>query len=41
MGCMGVICTVMLEVESKYYLREVREFHTWEKVRADLSTARC
>ncbi len=36
MGCMGVICTVMLEVESKYYLREVREFHTWEKVRADL-----
>jgi L-gulono-1,4-lactone dehydrogenase len=36
MGCMGVICTVMLEVEPKYYLREVREFHTWEKVRADL-----
>jgi len=36
MGCMGVICTVMLEVEAKYYLREVREFHTWEKVRADL-----
>jgi hypothetical protein len=36
MGCMGVICTAMLEVEPKYYLREVREFHTWEKVRADL-----
>jgi L-gulono-1,4-lactone dehydrogenase len=36
MGCMGVICTVMLEVEPKYYLREVRAFHTWEKVRADL-----
>lgn len=36
MGCMGVICTVMLEVEPKYYLREVREFHTWAKVRADL-----
>jgi hypothetical protein len=36
LGCMGVICTVMLEVEPKYYLREVREFHTWEKVRADL-----
>jgi hypothetical protein len=35
-GCMGVICTVMLEVEPKYYLREVREFHTWDKVRADL-----
>jgi len=36
MGCMGVISTVMLEVEPKYYLREVREFHTWAKVRADL-----
>ncbi|MBV9604195.1 MAG: FAD-binding protein [Solirubrobacterales bacterium] len=36
MGCMGVICTVMLEVEPKYYLREVREFHPWAKVRADL-----
>jgi FAD binding domain/D-arabinono-1,4-lactone oxidase len=36
MGCMGVICTAMLEVEPKYYLREVREFHPWEKVRADL-----
>jgi hypothetical protein len=36
MGCMGVICTVMLEVQAKYYLREVREFHTWEKVRSDL-----
>jgi hypothetical protein len=33
---MGVICTVMIEVDPKYYLREVREFHTWEKVRADL-----
>ena len=36
MGCMGVICTAMLEVEPKYYLREVREFHTWEEVKADL-----
>jgi len=36
MGCMGIICTVMIEVEPKYYLREVREFHTWDKVRADL-----
>ncbi|MBV8990143.1 MAG: FAD-binding protein, partial [Solirubrobacterales bacterium] len=25
MGCMGVICTVTLEVRPKYYLREVRE----------------
>jgi hypothetical protein len=37
MGCMGVICTVMLEVEPSYYLREVREFHTWAKVKADLA----
>jgi hypothetical protein len=36
MGCMGVICTVTVEVRSKYYLREVRQFHTWEQVRADL-----
>ena len=36
MGCMGVICGVTLEVRAKYYLREVREFHTWEQVRADL-----
>ncbi|MBV9416087.1 MAG: FAD-binding protein [Solirubrobacterales bacterium] len=36
MGSMGVICTVMLEVERRYYLREVREFHTWDKVREDL-----
>jgi L-gulono-1,4-lactone dehydrogenase len=36
MGSMGVICTAMLEVEPKYYLREVREFHTWDKVREDL-----
>jgi hypothetical protein len=36
MGCMGVICTVMLEVEPKYFLREVRRFHTWKEVRAQL-----
>ena len=36
MGCMGVICTATLQVRSRYYLREVREFHTWEEVRADL-----
>ena len=33
---MGVVCTAMLEVEPRYFLKEVREFHTWEKVRADL-----
>ncbi|HEV7460153.1 MAG TPA: D-arabinono-1,4-lactone oxidase [Solirubrobacteraceae bacterium] len=37
MGSMGVLCTAMLEVEPRYFLREVREFHTWEKVRADLA----
>jgi hypothetical protein len=36
MGCMGIVCTAMLEVEAKYFLREVRRFHTWEKVRDDL-----
>jgi L-gulono-1,4-lactone dehydrogenase len=36
MGCMGVICTATLEVQPKYYLREVRELHTWEQVKADL-----
>lgn len=36
MGSVGVVVTAMLEVEPRYYLREVREFHTWEKVRADL-----
>jgi FAD/FMN-containing dehydrogenase len=37
MGSMGIVVTAMLEVEPKYFLREVREFHTWEKVRADLA----
>jgi FAD/FMN-containing dehydrogenase len=36
MGCMGVLCTAMLEVEPSYFLKEVREFHTWEHVRAAL-----
>jgi hypothetical protein len=36
MGCMGIVCTAMLEVEPSYFLKEVRQFHTWEKVRADL-----
>jgi hypothetical protein len=38
MGCMGVVCTAMLEVQPAYFLREVREFHTWAQVRADLET---
>lgn len=36
MGCMGVICTALVEVEPKFWLREVREMHSWAKVRADL-----
>jgi hypothetical protein len=36
MGCMGVICTALIEVEPKFWLREVREMHPWAKVRADL-----
>jgi hypothetical protein len=36
MGCMGILCTVMLEVRERYFLREVREAHPWAKVRADL-----
>jgi FAD/FMN-containing dehydrogenase len=36
MGCMGVICSVMLEVRPAYYLREVRRFTTWDKVKVDL-----
>jgi hypothetical protein len=36
MGCMGIICTALLEVEPKYWLREVREMHPWAKVKADL-----
>lgn len=36
MGCMGIVVTAMIEVEPRYYLREVRELHPWTKVRADL-----
>jgi L-gulono-1,4-lactone dehydrogenase len=36
MGCMGIVCTALLEVEASYFLREVRCFATWEQVRADL-----
>ena len=35
-GCMGIICTVQIEVRERYFLREVRELHPWSKVRADL-----
>ena len=36
MGCMGIVCTALLEVEPTYWLREVRELHPWAKVKADL-----
>ena len=36
MGCMGVICTAMIEVRERFYMREVRELHPWAKVKADL-----
>ena len=36
MGCMGVICTAMVEVRERFFMREVRAMHPWAKVRADL-----
>jgi len=36
MGSMGVVYTAMLEVQDKYFLREVRRFDTWVNVRKDL-----
>jgi hypothetical protein len=38
MGCMGVIYSVILEVEPSYWLKETRTLSTWEKVKADLET---
>jgi FAD/FMN-containing dehydrogenase len=35
-GCMGVICTAMIEVRDRFHMREIRELHPWAKVRADL-----
>ena len=36
MGCMGVVYSAMLEVEPKYWLKEVRTLRTWSQVKADL-----
>ena len=36
MGCMGVICTAMVEVGERFHMREVRTLHPWAKVKADL-----
>jgi hypothetical protein len=40
MGSMGVVCTAMIEVEPKYYLREVREEKPWREVRRDLEAGK-
>jgi hypothetical protein len=36
MGCMGIVCTALLEVGPKFYLREVRRMRPWTAVKADL-----
>jgi hypothetical protein len=36
MGCMGIVCTALIEVQPRFHLREVREMHPWAKVKADL-----
>lgn len=38
MGCLGVIYAVMLEVEPRYALTEVRTLSSWEKVKEELGT---
>jgi hypothetical protein len=35
-GCMGIVYSVILEVEPSYWLEEVRTLSTWEQVREDL-----
>jgi FAD/FMN-containing dehydrogenase len=35
-GCMGVICTAMIEVRDRFHMREIRALYPWAKVRADL-----
>ncbi len=36
MGCMGIVCTALIEVRHRFHLREVREMHPWAKVKVDL-----
>ncbi|MEY2518087.1 MAG: hypothetical protein QOJ89_5451 [bacterium] len=36
LGCMGVICTALVEVRERFFMREVRTLHPWAKVKADL-----
>jgi hypothetical protein len=35
-GSLGVVCTALIEVEPKYFLREVRTLKPWTEVRLDL-----
>jgi L-gulono-1,4-lactone dehydrogenase len=37
MGCMGLIYSVILEVQPLFYLREVRSMSTWSQVRDELA----
>jgi hypothetical protein len=37
MGCLGVIYSVTLAVQDKFYLREVRTMTTWDEVREQLT----
>jgi len=40
MGSLGIIYSVLLNVEPKYWLKEVRSMHPWAKVKADLLSGR-
>ena len=36
MGCMGIVCTALVEVAPRFYLRELRQMRRWKTVKADL-----
>jgi hypothetical protein len=36
MGCMGIIYSIILRVQEKFWLTEVRQLSTWDKVKEDL-----
>ncbi len=33
MGCMGVICTALIEVRERFFMREVRTLHPWAEIK--------
>ena len=37
---MGIACTALIEVEPKFWMREVREMRPWKQVKADLQAGR-